>query len=236
MKDYGKSMETKINKKSIVYPDLQNSFLEKDTYLKLKDFLQNHFDSKEIVKKEDIVDMDTFKDVYIDNRVGRAVCTIDSDNIDKSIISPFIEYAKSFNPDAILDFISYVVYDNQYGFPQLVPHYDRPSNVCFLLDYQVDSNTSWDLVVDGAPYSMSDNDMITMNVTSQVHWRDPKVFLDGEYVKVIFFSFIDKDLDVYNIKRSPSEIDKSFSMYKMACESAYPEEYKNVYKKLITLW
>ena len=49
MKDYGKSMETKINKKSIVYPELQNSFLEKDAYLKLKDFLQNHFDSKESI-------------------------------------------------------------------------------------------------------------------------------------------------------------------------------------------
>lgn len=220
----------------MVYPDLQNIFLEKDAYLKLKNFLQDHFESKKMVQKEDIGDINTFKDVSIDSRVGRAVCTIDSEDIDRSIILPFIEYAKSINPNATLDFISYAVYDNKYGFPQLVPHYDRPSNVCFLLDYQVDSNTKWDLVVDGVPYSMSDNDMITMNVTSQIHWRDPKVFLDGEYLKVIFFSFIDKDLDVYNIKRSPSEIDKSFSIYKMACESAYPEEYKNVYKKLITLW
>ena len=218
------------------FPILKKDFLDQNTYLKLKYFLNNHFDSKKRVNKEDVYDMNTFKDVSIDSRVGRAGCTIDSDDMDNSIIAPFIEYAKSINSNAKLDFISYVVYSKDYGFPQLVPHYDRPSKVCFLLDYQIDSNVEWDLVVDGEKYKMSDNDMLNMNVTSQVHWRDPKVFSEGEYLKVIFFSFIDETANIYDIKRSPSDIDKSFAIYKSACELAYPEEYKDVYKKLITLW
>jgi hypothetical protein len=220
----------------MVYPEVKNFFLHKENHLRLKNFLDSHFNSKEKINKEDILDPDTFKGVSIDSRVGRAVCTIDSDDLDNTIIYPFIEYAKSINSNAELDFISYVVYDNSYGFPQLVPHYDRPSKVCFLLDYQIDSNVQWDIVVDGKKYSMGDNDMITMNVTSQIHWRDPKVFLDGEYLKVIFFSFTDSSSNVHDIKRSPSAIDESFAAYKSACELAYPEKYKNVYKKLITLW
>jgi hypothetical protein len=218
------------------FPISKKDFLDEITHSKLKYFLNNHFESKSKIKKEDILDMDTFKDVYIDDRVGRAVCTIDSDDLDNSIIAPFIDYAKSINPNATLDFISYVVYKKDYGFSQLVPHYDRPSKVCFLLDYQIESNIDWGIVVDGEKYSMSDNDMLTMNVTSQVHWRDPKVFSEGEYLKVIFFSFIDETKSIYDMQRSPANIDKSFAMYKSACELAYPEEYKNVYKKLITLW
>jgi hypothetical protein len=235
MKEFGLNLETELSKETN-YPELSNNFLNSELHAKFKLFLNEYFDSKSKVLKENIVDGSTFKDVAIDSRVGRAVVTIEAKDMDHSLMSPFIEYARSNNPNSELDFISYVVYSKKYGFPQLVPHYDRPSNVCFLLDYQVDGNTKWDIIVDGDNYNLLNNDLLAIDVTSQVHWREPKVFQEDEYIAVVFFSFTDDTIDVSKIKRRPEDIDSSFAIYKASCEAAYPEEYKNMYKKLITLW
>lgn len=234
-KEFGPNLETELSKKTN-YPELTSNFLNIDLHTRFKSFLNEYFNSKSKVLKEDIADSSTFKDVAIDTRVGRAVVTIEAQDMDPSLMSPFIEYARSMNPNSELDFISYVVYNKNYGFPQLVPHYDRPSNVCFLLDYQIDGNTQWDIIVDGYNYNLFNNDLLAIDVTSQVHWREPKVFQEHEYIAVVFFSFTDDTIDISKIKRRPEDIDSSFAIYKASCEATYPEEYKNMYKKLITLW
>lgn len=72
--------------------------------------------------------------------------------------------------------------------PKLTPHCDLTfRQPRFTFDYQIKSNTSWPLVVEGKEFDLKDNQALTFSGTHQVHWRKPKVFQDHEFVDMIFF-------------------------------------------------
>lgn len=82
-------------------------------------------------------------------------------------------------------------YSNKYGFPNLPPHFDGDTND-LIIDFQMSSNTSWDMGVGTTVYKLEDNSAIAFNANTNPHWRVPKAFEDGEYIKMIFFRFYDK--------------------------------------------
>lgn len=87
-------------------------------------------------------------------------------------------------------YFMFVEYNNKYGMPNLGPHKDAtPFTGSFLC--QIESNTSWDLYVDGDPYTLIDNSALLLNVRDQDHWRMHKEFKDGEYIKMLFLHYID---------------------------------------------
>lgn len=81
-----------------------------------------------------------------------------------------------------------VTYSNKYGQPNLPPHYDADHND-MIVDFQVSSNTSWDIGVGTSMYSMEDNSAIVFNPNAQPHWRPIKTFNDNEYITMAFFRF-----------------------------------------------
>lgn len=89
----------------------------------------------------------------------------------------------------------FVDYDNQYGQPNLPPHYDGDTNA-LIIDYQYKSNTTWGLGVDKEVFEMEDNEAIIFNPNEYPHWRPHKTFKDGEFVTMIFFRFPDSTGEV----------------------------------------
>jgi hypothetical protein len=87
-----------------------------------------------------------------------------------------------------LSSISYVRYSNLYGDPGLPPHFDGDTND-LVIDYQLDSNTSWDLGVDLKTYPLENNSALLFNANEHIHWRPHKSFNEGEYIDMIFFRF-----------------------------------------------
>lgn len=80
-------------------------------------------------------------------------------------------------------------YSNKYGKPDLGPHYDGDWTD-IVVDFQLESNTEWPIGVELQTYTLADNSAIAFNPNKGVHWRTHKTFNDGEFVRMIFFRFI----------------------------------------------
>lgn len=79
----------------------------------------------------------------------------------------------------------FVEYAPEHGIPRLTNHKDE-YNV-FMVDYQLYSNTSWPLIVDGKTYDLKDNEALAFCTKIMMHGRTEKKFNPGEYVGMIFF-------------------------------------------------
>jgi hypothetical protein len=79
-------------------------------------------------------------------------------------------------------------YNLKYGQPRLPPHFDGDWSD-LIINYQLSSNTSWNMGVDFNVYEIEDNSALLFNPNKTVHWRPRKLFKDGEFVKMIFFRF-----------------------------------------------
>jgi hypothetical protein len=78
--------------------------------------------------------------------------------------------------------------------PLLYPHTDEGFNESRLtLDYQIRSNTSWDICVSAndkeTSYTLEDNQALIFSGTHQVHWRPKKTFKDTDFIELMFFNF-----------------------------------------------
>jgi len=85
---------------------------------------------------------------------------------------------------------AYCEYSGKYGRPNLSVHRDRGPKETICLDYKLDSNTKWDLVIEGRAYDVPKNSAIIFETVGQEHSRPTKQFSTEEYVKVIFFYFL----------------------------------------------
>ena len=99
------------------------------------------------------------------------------------------DMVKSFTDDPIsLKHVMYVEYNCKYGEPNLPAHFDRDDGD-LIINYQLESNTSWEIGVGLKKYDLKDNSAIAFNGNTNIHWRTHKYFKDEEYLKMIFFRF-----------------------------------------------
>lgn len=87
---------------------------------------------------------------------------------------------------------TYTEYSLQYGLPELRSHKDKFTNF-WLVDYQLESNTDWDIYVENETFSLKDNEALAFYPDLLEHGRPKKAFKDGEYLSMIFFSMIATD-------------------------------------------
>jgi len=85
---------------------------------------------------------------------------------------------------------SYAEYSAVYGYPDLPPHVDGDSSD-MIINFQLSSNTVWELGLDLGTYKLEDNSAMIFNPNTTIHWRPKKTFNDGEYVRMIFFRLCD---------------------------------------------
>lgn len=107
--------------------------------------------------------------------------------------------------------------------PVLFPHTDEVfGEPRFTFDYQINSNTSWDIIVDNWEtingYMLNDNSAVTFSGTHQVHWRPKKKFLDDEFIEMIFLHYRPKnfssfDLEHYNMVRKRAK--QNYEIWKL---------------------
>lgn len=91
-----------------------------------------------------------------------------------------------------IDHAVYAEYNAKYGQPNLPPHFDGDTND-LIINYQLDSNTSWDLGLDLKTYALEDNSALVFNANTDIHWRPHKEFKEGEYVKMLFIRFYNSE-------------------------------------------
>ena len=75
------------------------------------------------------------------------------------------------------------------GQPKLNAHFDISQARSLILDYQLESNTLWGIGVEDKIFDLKDNSGILFDPTAKIHYRPQKNFLDGEFVKLLFFRF-----------------------------------------------
>ena len=90
--------------------------------------------------------------------------------------------------------VMYAEYNLKYGVPDLVPHMDY-GNCGIKLDYHIDSNIKWPVIIENREYHLDKNDMLFLYPLDQYHWRPKREWSEGEYTKVIFFEFLTPDIE-----------------------------------------
>jgi hypothetical protein len=78
-------------------------------------------------------------------------------------------------------------YSGLYGKPGLSEHKDGGFPFQIIVDYQLDSNTSWNIKVDGEEYEIENNDALVFDPVISSHSRPQKSFNPEDYVTMIYF-------------------------------------------------
>lgn len=85
---------------------------------------------------------------------------------------------------------TYLEYNFNAGNPKLPAHIDKteyPDSL--MIDFQLDSNTSWPITIENENFILNNNEAITFFGVQQMHGRPFKKFENSEYVKNIIFRF-----------------------------------------------
>ena len=159
---------------------------------KLKSFIQIQSEGRETLNflNPEPVDPDKANHIKIYSKWGRRdvpqvrIPSQVTDRIQKIINDTFTDGKYFVNSNEIL--VS--TYSAEYGTPRLQGHKDGGTS-SFLVDYQLDSNTNWDITVDGKDYSISNNDAVVFNPVELEHSRPSKIFSDREFITMIYFRF-----------------------------------------------
>lgn len=179
---------------------LRNVFTDHQIKL-IKDLIDEQYKTKEEVSLtiEEILSGKEMSKLRIENHSGRIRVEFAPNDMSlplpKEVIDAVEAHAKEINPDYYLESCYYVHYQMKYGRPNLDPHLDNhPAQ--YTIDYQLETNCQWDVVVEGTAYPLNDNDALIINTNGQVHWREPRKFEEHEFVKMIFFHFSDGTQEV----------------------------------------
>jgi hypothetical protein len=88
---------------------------------------------------------------------------------------------------------SYLSYNQEHSpgvNPKLPPHYDSDNYFSKLtLDYQLDTNIDWPIVIEGEHFSLEYGDLLVFWGAGQAHWRDPVLFKEGDNTEVLTMHF-----------------------------------------------
>jgi hypothetical protein len=166
-------------------------FTDKQTQY-IKNFIKEKFDALEIISRSEQEMMTKIhsENIQIEEALGRARYQIKEHDLRDDILITINNLAKKYNNKSVLNSMTFASYSNKYGMPKLPPHIDKHDNNVSMF-YQLQSNTEWPLFVQQESSILLDNETLILNTRNVVHWREPKVFQDGEFVNMIFFHFHD---------------------------------------------
>lgn len=172
-------------------PYIIDNIFDKVSSEVLQKYINNQFETRDIVnlQKNTIVNTEIS---IVQKHNGRLIMHLNAHKIPKDIYQQIFNYALSIDKDVIPHAYIYSRYSKKYGDPKLIPHIDQ-SNTDFTIDYQLQSNTKWPLIVENQEYVLNDGQALFLNSSENYHWRKPKIFNDDEYIDMIFFHFINKN-------------------------------------------
>lgn len=198
-----------------IFRRYRDTLLSNKKYVLLKDI------TREQIEK-------SMNDWIVDTYLGRIQCSLESGEMPQEMVDIAMRVAKTINPDCEFRYVSFVRYSKLFGNPQLGPHLDPPTSEDFMFDIQLESNTDWDITadVDGSleHYVLKDNQCLVLDITRQTHWRTPKEFKDGEFLDMLFFSFIDPSIEPPTLEWQVESGLKHMDPYNVELYKIYPQE------------
>ena len=200
------------------------SFFTEDEIVELKDAMYGFFNSMEpvVVPLEEIAEYGRPTDKVLAQEWSGRALFVATEKVPKRIADKITNYAKeNYGQDLEPDGFAFTRYSGKYGVPRLAPHYDTGHST-FTIDYQVESNVEWNLVVEDTEYSLNDNDALVFKPSYEVHWRKPTILKDDQYVDMIFFHFHDGKQDDYGMTKE----------MKKQKQDAYQEKYQQEFINL----
>jgi hypothetical protein len=126
-------------------------------------------------------------DIELDPVLGRKIVYIK--DVPESLLLKVSSIANSISDEPVsFTHLLSVEYNKEYGEPNLPVHFDGDDQD-LILNFQLSSNTSWDLGVNCETYPIKDNSAVVFSPNLNSHWRPKKEFKSGDYVIMIFFRF-----------------------------------------------
>jgi hypothetical protein len=166
---------------------LKNIFSDEEIQ-NIKDTIFNQSSKREVITLEEPngIDDNTNK-IY--NLLGRL--DVEKLHFDKTIIEKIEKTLKNLYPNKKFyignkNTIS-STYSGLYGRPGLSEHKDGGFPLQIIVDYQLDSNTTWNIKVDGEEYEIGNNDALVFDPVVSSHSRPQKDFNSNDYVTMIYF-------------------------------------------------
>jgi hypothetical protein len=147
--------------------------------------IPNLFSEEELKVINDLIDSVPPSEYKHDKTLGRGLHFFKVPDLIFKKLSTVVNDELGLNL-ALDEIALYAEYSAAYGEPNLNPHFDADWHD-LIIDYQLESNTSWDLGVNLKTYPVEDNSSLVFNANTNIHWRPYKTFIEGEYIKMLFF-------------------------------------------------
>jgi len=213
-------------------PYILKNFFEPEEMQEFRTFMQGLMDTKHYIFLKDLkraVLEKKMDDFLVDHYLGRIQCSINIEDLPERLRKTALAYAHEINPNVVFRYVSFVRYSTDFGVPQLGPHFDPPTNEHFMFDVQIDSNVEqWPIVVvdyegNTKEWSIDTNDCLILDITRQPHWRKPMKFEEGDYLDMLFFSFIDERIENPPLEWQAEEGLKYMAPYTKELNLIYPD-------------
>jgi hypothetical protein len=174
---------------------LKNIFSDEEIQ-NIKDTIFNQSSKREVITLEEPNGInDNTNKIY--NLMGRL--DVEKLSFDKTVIEKIEKTLNNLYPNKKFyignkDIIS-STYSGLYGRPGLSEHKDGGFPLQIIVDYQLDSNTPWNIKVDGEEYEIENNDALVFDPVTSSHSRPQKDFNSNDYVTMIYFRGRVEDID-----------------------------------------
>lgn len=154
--------------------------------------LDNILSEEEIIILKNI--RSTIDTKRLDSKKGRELAPVpNNDILPTSVIDKFTKIASDFYGRSLkLYAVAFGRYSNDFGKPKLPPHIDEvPSQ--FTLDYQLDGNIDWSIIIEGKDYFLKNNSILMFEGEHVLHWRPKKIFNNQDFLDLMWFQFVDEN-------------------------------------------
>jgi hypothetical protein len=88
---------------------------------------------------------------------------------------------------------TYIEYSNKYGIPKLVPHKDGDGFEAIVVDYCIETNIVWPVVVEDKSFVLKKNSAVLFDGVNQYHSRPFIKMSDLDFEKVLLVKFTKKE-------------------------------------------
>lgn len=174
----------------MIAPNVINAMFSDDQVRRLKRNIYAHYNSleKKEFSEEELKSQNNLKNLTrIEKQLGRSSCTV-TKVIPDDVLNDLINSAEKHGEIDWYNFL-FVRYSSEFGIPVLGPHMDEHSTN-FAVNYQLDSNIDWDIVLEDTNYSLDNNSALVFSPSEIVHWREPRSFKYEEFVDMVLFYFV----------------------------------------------
>lgn len=170
---------------------VENALTEKSMQ-EIKNTVDHYFNSLQVTEKE--FDKNITEPVKIWRKsMGRV--TIQNLPLSDECLNEFkkILSDNNWNDYYFAANTTYIEYSNKYGIPKLLPHKDGDGFDSIVIDYCIDTNVVWPVIVEDKSFVLKNNSAVLFDGVNQYHSRPVIKMSDLDFEKVLLVKFTKRD-------------------------------------------